>query len=391
MRFVHLKNAKLFLSLLSRFLVVFFKKIFAPKTLILISKNKIRNFEITPSSQFFSIIFFLLIANLCYRSIFYDDLLHEKTITISKLEKANDKFQKEIISINASLEKINEYFVSTANYEGAITANNEVGLHGRDFDYLFSDLNLDENYKETVIEIASAKVILDNIKYLTKKRISNLEDKVMIMGIGFNDSISQENIDTNNLTVISLNDEDSLAQGGPLELAVAHQEDIHNGFNIKAVKIDNEIGYLANLEKFIYHAPLGKPMNDYYVSSGFGKRIDPIKKLVAIHQGMDFVGDDNAEILSPSFGEVRFAGNFGTYGKTIIIDHGYGITTRYGHLSRINVKRGDLVKKGDIIALQGNSGRSTGKHLHYEVRYNDMPLDPKNFLKAGENMFQRNI
>ena len=71
----------------------------------------------------------------------------------------------------------------------------------------------------------------------------------------------------------------------------------------------------------------------------------------------------------------------------VVVDHGYGITSRYGHLSKINVKVGDVVKKGDILGFQGTTGRSTGSHLHYEVRYNDAPLNPRKFLEAGSGIF----
>ena len=128
-------------------------------------------------------------------------------------------------------------------------------------------------------------------------------------------------------------------------------------------------------------------MENYYVSSSFGHRIDPIKKVKAKHNGMDFVGYKGEQIISPSKGRVKLAGKLGSYGNTVIIDHGYGITTRYGHLSKIKVKKGDYVEKGDVIAIQGTSGRSTGDHLHYEIRYNKKPLNPRRFLKSGQEIF----
>jgi len=84
---------------------------------------------------------------------------------------------------------------------------------------------------------------------------------------------------------------------------------------------------------------------------------------------------------------VILAGKFSDYGTAIVIDHGFGITTRYGHLSQIKVQEGQVVKQGEVIALQGNTGRSTGSHLHYEVRYKDIPLNPRKFLEAGDILF----
>ena len=165
---------------------------------------------------------------------------------------------------------------------------------------------------------------------------------------------------------------------------------LNKSISIKTPDVEDEMTYLANLEKFIYHAPLRRPMNDYYVSSAFGKRVDPIRKIKAQHNGMDFVGNKNTEVLSPSIGEIKVAEKLGAYGNIVVIDHGYGITSRYGHLSTIKVKKGDIVKRGDILGLQGTTGRSTGDHLHYEVRYNNSPINPKKFLKTGDAIFNKN-
>ena len=133
--------------------------------------------------------------------------------------------------------------------------------------------------------------------------------------------------------------------------------------------------------------PLARPMKGYYISSGFGRRTDPVTHRKATHQGLDFVGKKNAEILSPSEGIVTLAGRYSDYGNAIVIDHGFGITTRYGHLSSVKVKKGQFVTKNQVIATQGSSGRSTGDHLHYEVRYKKTPLNPGKFLKAGDTLF----
>lgn len=130
--------------------------------------------------------------------------------------------------------------------------------------------------------------------------------------------------------------------------------------------------------------PFGKPMKNYHISSSYGTRIDPITGRKARHRGLDFVGVDKEPIISPSDGKVILAGKYSEYGNAVVIDHGFGITTRYGHLSEIKVRKGQIVKTGEVIALQGNSGRSTGPHLHYEVRYKKSPLNPSKFLEAGK-------
>ena len=130
------------------------------------------------------------------------------------------------------------------------------------------------------------------------------------------------------------------------------------------------------LEKLAQALPFNRPMKNYYISSTFGVRVDPITRQYHHHAGLDFVGASNEKIISPSSGKVILAGKFSDYGNAVVIDHGYGITTRYGHLSTIKVKQGDFVEQGQVIANQGNTGRSTGAHLHYEVMVNGHFVDP---------------
>jgi len=157
--------------------------------------------------------------------------------------------------------------------------------------------------------------------------------------------------------------------------------------HLQTLKFNSEIDYLMVLERLANIMPLSRPMKNYYISSSFGRRADPITRRHALHHGLDFVGVTNEKIVSPSLGKVVLAGKFSNYGNAVVIDHGFGITTRYGHLAMVKVGTGQIVKKGDVIAIQGNTGRSTGPHLHYEVRYKNIPLNPKKFLEAGDALF----
>ena len=109
-------------------------------------------------------------------------------------------------------------------------------------------------------------------------------------------------------------------------------------------------------------------------------RLDPYTSERVMHAGMDIAGPHGKEVIAPSDGTVVFAGLEGGYGNVLVIDHGYGIKTRYGHLSAVKVKAGEKVKRGQIIAALGNTGRSTGPHLHYEVRVNGIAQNPRKFL-----------
>ncbi len=117
-----------------------------------------------------------------------------------------------------------------------------------------------------------------------------------------------------------------------------------------------------------------------WVTSDFGQRLDPYTAERVTHAGLDIAAPHGKEIHAPSDGTVVFAGLEGGYGNVLVIDHGYGIKTRYGHLAKMLVKAGDKVKRGALIAAVGNTGRSTGPHLHYEVRVNGIPQNPRKFI-----------
>jgi murein DD-endopeptidase MepM/ murein hydrolase activator NlpD len=117
-----------------------------------------------------------------------------------------------------------------------------------------------------------------------------------------------------------------------------------------------------------------------WVTSDFGTRIDPYTAERRMHQGMDIATPHGQVVYTPSDGTVVFIGTEGGYGKVLVVDHGYGVKTRYGHLSEVHVRLGDRVSRGDKVASVGNTGRSTGPHLHYEVRVNGIPENPRKFI-----------
>jgi len=112
------------------------------------------------------------------------------------------------------------------------------------------------------------------------------------------------------------------------------------------------------------------------ITSAFGARMDPFHRGRRFHAGIDIANVKMSEIKAAADGVVTFVGRRGGYGRAIIIDHGNGFKTEYGHLRKYTVKKGDVVRTGDIIAGMGSSGRSTGTHLHFEIRKNDKPVDP---------------
>lgn len=115
------------------------------------------------------------------------------------------------------------------------------------------------------------------------------------------------------------------------------------------------------------------------MASGYGWRVDPVYHVRRFHEGMDFTAPTGTDIFATGNGKVVYSGWKQGYGETVEIDHGFNYTTRYAHCSKRMVKVGQTVKRGDVIALVGNTGKSTGPHLHYEVHYNGKPVDPRNY------------
>jgi murein DD-endopeptidase MepM/ murein hydrolase activator NlpD len=118
------------------------------------------------------------------------------------------------------------------------------------------------------------------------------------------------------------------------------------------------------------------------ITGAFGERIDPFNGEGAFHSGVDIGANIGQPIIAPADGTILFADFMGGYGRAIVLDHGHGITTRYGHLKSFAVFPGEHVHRGDTIGYVGDSGRSTGPHLHYEVRINDIPVNPHKYLRT---------
>ena len=132
--------------------------------------------------------------------------------------------------------------------------------------------------------------------------------------------------------------------------------------------------------------PTQQPVRDGHVGSAFGWRIDPFTARSALHTGLDFQAEQGTPILAAAGGVVVTQEAHPAYGNMVEVDHGNDLITRYAHASRVWVKKGDLVKRGQKIADVGTTGRSTGPHLHFEVLVQGVPQDPQKFLAAGRNL-----
>jgi murein DD-endopeptidase MepM/ murein hydrolase activator NlpD len=131
--------------------------------------------------------------------------------------------------------------------------------------------------------------------------------------------------------------------------------------------------------------PSGRPILSGWLSSRYGTRIDPFSGEKAWHEGVDFAGKAGSNIVAVASGVVSWSGERYGYGKMVEVAHGDGVITRYAHNQENLVKVGDMVRRGDVVALMGNSGRSTGPHVHFEVHKNGRPVDPASYLRRTPN------
>jgi murein DD-endopeptidase MepM/ murein hydrolase activator NlpD len=186
----------------------------------------------------------------------------------------------------------------------------------------------------------------------------------------------------------TLEKEDKSSSGGPFINEELRHEDVSLALDNLMAKVDTREIQYNQMEAMMLKQSVLKltlptlyPVDVPYRSSSYGWRHDPILGIRAFHNGLDFSAAHGEPIRATADGRVKTVGSGPDYGKFVVIDHGDRLETRYAHASKIFVKEGDLVQREDVIALVGNTGRSTGPHLHYEIRYKNRSLDPRQYLK----------
>ncbi len=232
---------------------------------------------------------------------------------------------------------------------------------------------------------------LTNLKDSQIDLVTRLKDRADANVALAENVIRQTGLDMDRLLSNAPNVVGGIAMGGPyIPLAYNGQTlgDSRDPFFQTVIAVEQQMERWGAMEQLLAALPLAAPTDNFSLSSGFGTRIDPFTKTKAFHEGLDFVGPLNSPIKSPAPGVVTRVGYWGSYGLMVEIDHGFGITTRYGHLAKATVKKGQMVEFQQGLGTMGRSGRTTGPHLHYEVLFDGDPLDPANFLKAGRNVFK---
>lgn len=215
--------------------------------------------------------------------------------------------------------------------------------------------------------------VLDRLGERTVKNIEEAERLVSMTGLDLN-------------AVLKRATKTFYGQGGPM-IEVPDGEGL-NGLPGSVSEIDSQLTRWSGLRALLKRIPLISPVDFYHKASKYGLRSDPMNQRRSMHLGVDLAGWRGAPVYASAPGRVVFAGRKGRFGLLVEIDHGYGIRTRYAHLMKILVKRGDEVDHRHQIALLGSTGRSTGPHVHYEIRFDGKPLDPSNFIRAGRYVFK---
>ena len=277
-----------------------------------------------------------------FTSVFYN---HEDINNYNTKKSEVNKSKKVFANLNKT---IDESIKATAELK---MLDYNLALQKEREKYYFQ---LNEEVKNSTLEILERKIIF----------LENIFSKTRAYDLTKLDNIKNEN-----------------EIGGPLEI-----EDQENKV---AFAIYDKAARFELLREVFLSVPLATPIEKYYITSSYGYRKDPYTKRRAFHKGIDLGAAWGTDILATASGEISFVGNYGSYGKSVFIDHGNGIQTRYAHLSKIFVKKGETVDLGNIIGKIGNTGRSTGKHLHYEIKVYDKARNPYPFLIIGKNVFKK--
>ena len=218
-----------------------------------------------------------------------------------------------------------------------------------------------------------------------RAELQTIAERTLEKILSVEDVIKRTGLDIDQLA--PLPDNQLMGQGGPF---VPYHPDMLSEEDSEGLRtsLDRRIERWRQLNDVYASLPLAMPMNrdQSYVTSRFGRRKDPFNGRWAMHSGLDFGGPYKSPIFTTADGVVTFAAWKSRYGRVVDVDHGFGLVTRYAHLAKIKVKKGDKVSVGDTVGLLGSSGRSTGPHLHYEVHYKGKALNPLKFIKAGDHV-----
>ena len=233
------------------------------------------------------------------------------------------------------------------------------------------------------IAVAEAREVADKLERKQIVALENMERKIRLNAQRWSAIFAETGLDASRF--INLGKQS--AQGGPLvspETANVVGK-TRSLFDQKLTQVQFALSQTDRMRKVVSILPVSRPLPaEFETTSGFGTRTDPFTRGSAMHTGIDFRAPSGTAIRATAPGKVTEAGLQGGYGNMVEIDHGGGLTTRYAHMSSVEVDVGDTVVKGEVVGRVGSTGRSTGPHLHYETRIDGDAADPQRFLRVGQ-------
>ena len=356
-------------------------------------------------------------ARFAYRSLLGEVVEYQKKFTtitanlennhdlILKLVEQNATLQRNLKTVKARLESTEQErqqaIVTRESLKGKLaSARQNLQSVSSDSSMLKGDVDTLETDLQTALAERNQSLFRGtqmrrHIKEL-ETRLASLQESEMntVQGLtgevfsyidGMRKVVEKTGLKVNRL--VSAENNLAKGQGGPF---IEAKPDNLPANHLKAglFKLETHLQYSTALLAAMRRLPLTAPLSTYYITSTYGKRRDPINKKWASHYGVDFGGVYKSSVYVTAPGVVTHVGWKGNYGKLVEVDHGAGLKTRYGHLQKTLVKKGQKLKFREKIGLLGNTGRSTGAHLHYEVVFKGKARNPMKFIKAGRYVFQ---
>ncbi|MBC8268054.1 MAG: peptidoglycan DD-metalloendopeptidase family protein [Rhodospirillaceae bacterium] len=314
--------------------------------------------------------------------------LQQNLKTVSSQLKTTEQERESVLAVRQALR---ESLATTENELRSLNSRNfalkdnletveadlQIALSERN-DALFNGTRMRRQIKELDTRLADLETTEQGAVQQLTERTINLNDSMERV-------VEMAGLDVEKL--VRANKSLPKGQGGPF---IAATPDGKSASKLKAglTDLEQHLQQSEGLQDIMRRMPMAPPLTSYRVTSSFGKRRDPINKKWAAHYGLDMGSPFKSPVYVAAPGLVKFAGWNGKFGKMIEIDHGAGLTTRFAHLNKILVKKGQQVNFRDKVGLLGSTGRSTGAHLHYEIIFKGRSMNPLKFFKAGRYVFQ---
>lgn len=304
----------------------------------------------------------------------------------NRLSRERERLKNEIMSVQGRLAALAEKGTARKIRPEPLEVSFRKALLQRDL-----AVSEAEELKNRMRGLEDMVAEMQDTQILVFQKMASLADgniDVIEQGLsGIKQTLADTGLGMNTLLNRIRRDKETAGIGGPF-IPAPISKMRHPNLNISLVSLNQRLDHWYDLTTLQNAMPLGRPLDRIRVTSPFGAREDPFQGAPARHEAVDLGGITGEPVYTTAPGKVVRAGRWGWYGNMVEIDHGMGFRTRYAHMDKVFVTKGDTVRSGDRIGSVGSTGRSTGSHLHYEIRVRGYAVDPMKFIKAGKNVFK---